>query len=43
MLFDHDLERTLSIRVENKVDRQLAIEFNFKRPPHDSEVLIGGG
>ena len=40
MLFDHDLERTLSIRVENKVDRQLAIEFNFKRSPHDSEVLL---
>ena len=40
MLFDHDLERTLSIRVETKVDPQLAIEFNFKRPPQDAEVLL---
>ena len=44
MLFDHDLARTLSIRVETSVDRRylsrllfsgdkIAIEFSFKRPP----------
>ncbi|MYF56575.1 AAA family ATPase, partial [Candidatus Poribacteria bacterium] len=32
LLFDHDLKRTLSIRMETKLDRQLAIEFSFNRP-----------
>ena len=40
MLFDHDLGRTLSIRVETNVDRELAIEFNFKRPSLKEEVLL---
>ena len=51
MLFDHDLERTLSIRVETSVDRRypfrllfsegkIAIEFSFKRPPLDQEILL---
>ena len=40
MLFDHDLERTLSIRVGTKIDRQLAIEFSFKRPSLEQEVLL---
>ncbi len=51
MLFDHDLERTLSIRVETSVDRRhlsrllfngdkIAIEFSFKRLPSDQEVLL---
>ena len=51
MLFDHDLARTLSIRVETSVDRRylsrllfsgdkIAIEFSFKRPPLDQEVLL---
>ena len=40
MLFDHDLKRTLSIRVETKVSRRLAIEFSFKRPSLEEEVLL---
>ena len=51
MLFDHDLSRTLSIRVETSVDKKdpfrlssiedkMAIEFSFKRPPFDQEVLL---
>ena len=40
MLFDHDLKRVLSIRVETKMDRGLAIEFNFKRPSLEQEVLL---
>ena len=40
MLFDHDLERTLSIRVETKLNRELAIEFSFKRSPLDQEILL---
>ena len=40
MIFDHDLKRTLSIRVETKVDRQLAVEFSFKRPSLEEEVLL---
>jgi predicted ATPase len=40
MVFDHDLERTLSIRVETKADRQLAVEFSFKRPSFEEEVLL---
>ena len=53
MLFDHDLERTLSIRVETSVGRRysfrplfsgdkIAIEFGFKRSPLDQEVLLDG-
>ena len=51
MLFDHDLERTLSIRVETSVDRRypslllvsgdkVAIEFSFKRSAAEPEVLL---
>ena len=40
MVFDHDLKRTLSIRVETKVNRRLAIEFRFKRPSLQEEVLL---
>ncbi len=40
MLFDHDMNRKLSIRVETKVDRQLAIEFTCKRPSFEEEVLL---
>ena len=56
MIFDHDLQRTLSIRVETTVDRRdifrtpyidskrtrgkIAIEFSFKRPSVEAEVLL---
>ena len=40
MLFDHDLKRTLSIRVDTKLDRELGIEFSFKRPSLEEEVLL---
>ena len=40
MLFDHDLKRTLSIRVDTKLDRELAIEFSFKRSSLEEEVLL---
>ena len=51
LLFDHDLERTLSIRVEINIDiesiftlphekKKIAIEFNFKRPSLKEEVLL---
>ena len=40
MLFDHDLERTLSIRVETKMDSELGIEFRFKRPSLEKEILL---
>lgn len=40
MLFDHDLERVLSIRVETKLNRELAIEFSFKRASLDPEILL---
>jgi hypothetical protein len=40
MLFDHDLKRTLSIRVDTKLDQELAIEFSFRRPSLESEVLL---
>lgn len=40
MLFDHDMNRKLSIRVETEVDRQLAIEFTCKRPSFEEEVLL---
>ena len=40
LLFDHELDRVLSIRVETKVDRRLAIEFSFKRPSLEEEVLL---
>ena len=51
MLFDHDLERTLSIRVETIVDRihlfrlpfggnKIVIELRFKRPSLKEEVLL---
>ena len=31
MVFDHDLERRLSIRVDTKLDQELGIEFSFRR------------
>ena len=40
MLFDHDLERTLSIRVETKIDRELAIDFSFKQPSIEADILL---
>jgi len=51
MIFDHDLKRTLSIRVETMVDRRnpfrllfsgkkIVIEFSFKRPTLEAEVLL---
>ncbi len=50
MLFDHDLKRTLSIRVETIRDsdmpqlpykeNKIAIEFNFKRPSLKEEVIL---
>ena len=50
MLFDHDLKRTLSIRVETIIDNdivqlpykenKIAIEFNFKRPSLKEEVIL---
>ena len=51
MLFDHDLKRTLSIRVETVMDSRevsrlpygdskVAIEFSFKRPAAQPEVLL---
>ena len=51
LLFDHDLKRTLSVRVEAAVDRRspfrssykknkIAIEFSFKRSPTQPEVLL---
>ena len=40
MLFDHNLERTLSIRVYTRLDRELGIEFSFRRPSLEEEVLL---
>ena len=40
MLFDHDLKRTLSVRVETRMNHELAIEFSFKRPSLEQEVLL---
>ena len=40
LLFDHELKRTLSIRVETKIDRQVSVEFSFKRPSLEEEVLL---
>ena len=40
MLFDHDLEKTLSIRVDTKLDRELGIEFSFKRSSYETEVIL---
>ena len=49
MLFDHDLEQMLSIRVEATVDDtfqlpyeggKIAIEPRFKRTSHDEEVIL---
>ena len=40
IIFDHDLERTLSIRVETKVGRGLATEFSFKWPSVEAEILL---
>ena len=50
MLFDHDLKRTLSIRVETighddilqlpYKENKIAIEFNFKRPSLKEEVIL---
>ena len=40
MLFDHDMNRKLSIRIATMIDRQLEIEFVFSRPSLDEEVLL---
>ena len=51
LVFDHDLKRTLSVRVEAAVDRRIpfrsshrknkiAIEFSFKRSPTQPEILL---
>lgn len=51
MLFDHDLDRTLSIRVENEIfssdasrlpytKNTIGIEFGFKRPSLEEEILL---
>ena len=40
MLFDHDLKRTLSIRVEPNLNWKTGIEFSFKRPSLEEEVLL---
>ncbi len=51
LLFDHELKRTLSIRVGTTVDKRIrylyrnrkngiAIEFSFKRPSLKSEILL---
>ena len=40
MLFDHDLKQTLSIRVETNLDWKVGIEFSFKRPSLEEEVLL---
>ncbi len=50
MIFNHDLERTLSIRIETDLEeifdcessltKSVAIEFCFKRPSLDKEVLL---
>ena len=51
MLFDHDLKRTLSIRLETKSDEMggfrlplrkntIGIEFSFKKLSHEAEVFI---
>ena len=40
MLFDHDLKRTLSIRVDTKLNQELGIEFSFKRPSLEEEILL---
>ena len=40
IIFDHDLGRTLSIRVETKMNYELAIEFSFKRPSVQEEILL---
>ena len=40
-LFDHDLQRPLSIRVATTTDRdRTAIELTFRRPSIDEEVLL---
>ena len=51
MLFDHDLERTLSIRIEpvmvtrklsepSYTIKKIAIEFSFKKPTLEQEILL---
>ncbi len=40
LIFDHDLERTLSMRIEIKLDVYFSIEFRFKRPSLTEEVLL---
>ncbi len=51
LLFDHDLKRALSIRVKLSIDKtdmvrslsgknKIAIEFRFKRPSIEEEVLL---
>ena len=40
MIFDHDLKQALSIRVETNLDWKVGIEFSFKRPSLEEEVLL---
>lgn len=40
MIFDHDLNRTLSIRIETKFSQGLATEYSFKRPSLEAEVYL---
>lgn len=40
LIFDHDLKRVFSIRVETKDERELAIEFSFKRPSLEEVVRL---
>ena len=40
MLFDHNPKKILSIRVTTKKERELAIEFKFKRSSRGPEVLL---
>ena len=40
MIFDHDLSKMLSVRIETNDDREIAIEFGFKRPSLEEEVRL---
>jgi len=40
MIFDHDLKRTLTIRIETKTNRHHAIKFSFKRPSLKEEICL---
>ena len=40
VIFDHDMNRKLSMRIATVTDRQLAIEFVFSRPSLEEEILL---